>query len=217
MIITISREMGANASLVATRVGAALGWRVVDNEIVERVAVRSGLSPAEVAEKEERAPGFLDRLIGAVVRDPEGRRELVKADTFVVALGSYSPFVLSPAGIRVPIYPVKGYSVTVALTHPERAPMLCLSDENAKVAISRLGSRLRAAGTAELTGYDTSLSPPRCDAILARLEQLFPGAGDYARATPWAGLRQPGFQPPATPALARSPAPDPWSLRNATS
>jgi len=63
MIITISREMGANASLVATQVAAALGWRVVDNELVERVATRSGLSPAEVAEKEERAPGFLDRLI----------------------------------------------------------------------------------------------------------------------------------------------------------
>ena len=63
MIITISREIGANASVVATRVAAALGWRVVDNELVERVAVRSGLSPAEVAEKEERAPGFLERLI----------------------------------------------------------------------------------------------------------------------------------------------------------
>jgi len=63
MIITISREIGANASLVATRVAAALGWRVVDNELVERVATRSGLSPAEVAEKEERAPGFLERLI----------------------------------------------------------------------------------------------------------------------------------------------------------
>ncbi|HXF16311.1 MAG TPA: FAD-dependent oxidoreductase, partial [Burkholderiales bacterium] len=93
----------------------------------------------------------------------------------------------------VPIYPVKGYSVTVALTHPEKAPMMCLSDENAKIAISRLGSRLRAAGTAELTGYDTSLSASRCNAILSRIEQLFPGAGDYAKASAWAGLR------PATP------------------
>ncbi|MFL6582871.1 MAG: D-amino acid dehydrogenase [Burkholderiales bacterium] len=143
-----------------------------------------------------------DRVIGAAVRDPEGRRELVKADAFVVALGSYSPFVLSPAGIRVPVYPVKGYSVTVALTHPERAPMLCLSDENAKVAISRLGSRLRAAGTAELTGYDTSLNPPRCDAILSRLELLFPGAGDYARASRWAGLRP--MTPSNVPVIGRT-------------
>lgn len=132
-------------------------------------------------------------VAGAVVRNPDGRRELVKADAFLVALGSYSPFLLSPVGIRVPIYPVKGYSVTVALTHPEAAPTMCMSDENAKVAISRLGNRLRAAGTAELTGYDTALNDARCDAILSRIEQLFPGAGDYAGASRWAGLR------PATP------------------
>jgi len=134
-----------------------------------------------------------DTVAGAIVRDPEGRREVVKADAYVVALGSYSPFLLSPAGISVPVYPVKGYSVTVPLTHPDAAPTMCLSDENAKVAISRLGNRLRAAGTAELTGYDTSLNDARCDAILSRVEQLFPGAGDYAAALRWAGLR------PATP------------------
>ena len=134
-----------------------------------------------------------DAVEGAVVRDPGGKRELVKADAFLVALGSYSPFLLSPVGIRVPVYPVKGYSVTVPLTHPEAAPTLCLSDENAKTAISRLGNRLRAAGTAELTGYDTSLSDARCSAILSRIEQLFPGAGNYAGASRWAGLR------PSTP------------------
>ncbi len=129
----------------------------------------------------------------AIVRNPGGRRELVKADAYLVALGSYSPFLLSPLGISVPVYPVKGYSVTVPLTHPEAAPTLCLSDENAKIAISRLGNRLRSAGTAELTGYDTSLNEARCNAILSRIEQLFPGAGDYAGASRWAGLR------PATP------------------
>jgi D-amino-acid dehydrogenase len=66
---------------------------------------------------------------------------------------------------------------------------MCLSDENAKVAISRLGNRLRAAGTAELIGYDTSLNDARCKAILSRIEQLFPEAGDYAGASRWAGLR----------------------------
>ena len=134
-----------------------------------------------------------DTVAGAIVRDPEGRREVVKADAFVVALGSYSPFLLSPVGISVPVYPVKGYSVTVPLTHTDVAPTMCLSDENAKVAISRLGNRLRAAGTAELTGYDTSLNEARCDAILSRVEHWFPGAGNYAAASRWAGLR------PATP------------------
>ena len=143
-----------------------------------------------------------DAVTGAVVRDPEGRRELVKADAFLVALGSYSPFLLSPIGISVPVYPVKGYSVTVPLTHPEMAPVLCLSDENAKVAVSRLGDRLRAAGTAELTGYDTSLNDARCNAILARIEQFFPGAGDYAGASRWAGLRP--MTPSNVPLIGRS-------------
>ncbi len=134
-----------------------------------------------------------DAVIGAVVGKPDGRSELVKADAFLVALGSYSPLLLSRAGIRIPVYPVKGYSVTVPLTHSEAAPQGCLSDENAKMAITRLGNRLRAAGTAELTGYDTTLSAARCQAIVSRIEQLFPGAGDYASASRWAGLR------PATP------------------
>src|SRR5258705_12688760 len=98
-----------------------------------------------------------DPFTGAVVRDAEGRRELVKADAFLVALGSYSPFLLSPAGISIPVYPVKGYSVTVPLTHPEAAPTVCLSDENAKMAITRLRHRLRGAGTAEMTRVYTSL------------------------------------------------------------
>jgi len=143
-----------------------------------------------------------DAVMGVVARDPEGRRELVKADAFVVALGSYSPFLLSPVGINVPVYPVKGYSVTVALTHPEAAPVMCLSDENAKVAISRLGNRLRAAGTAELTGYDTALNDARCNAILSRIEQLFPGAGDYAGALTWAGLRP--MTPSNVPLIGRT-------------
>ena len=132
-------------------------------------------------------------VTGARVRDAAGKPALVNADAFLVALGSYSPFLLSPVGIRVPVYPVKGYSVTVAVGDSGAAPVMCLSDENAKTAVSRLGNRLRAAGTAELTGYDTSSNEARCQAILSRIEQLFPGAGDYAGATSWAGLR------PATP------------------
>jgi D-amino-acid dehydrogenase len=114
---------------------------------------------------------------------------VLQADAYVLAFGSWSPRLVRPLGISLPVYPVKGYSVTVPLTHPEAAPTLCLSDENAKMAITRLGNRLRAAGTAELTGYDTSLNHARCNAILSRIEQLFPGAGDYAGASRWAGLR----------------------------
>jgi len=134
-----------------------------------------------------------DAVTGAALRDPEGSGELVTADAFLVALGSYSPFLLSSAGLRVPVYPVKGYSVTIPLTHTDAAPSVCLTDENAKISMSRLGHRLRAAGTAELTGYDTSLNEARCSAILARVRELFPEAGDFDDASNWAGLR------PATP------------------
>jgi D-amino-acid dehydrogenase len=130
---------------------------------------------------------------GVAVCDAQGRRELLQADAVLVALGSYSPFLLAPLGISVPVYPVKGYSVTIPLLQPGKAPEVCLTDEGAKIAMTRLGNRLRAAGTAELSDYDTSLSEARCAAILDRVRQHFPDAGDYAAASKWAGLR------PATP------------------
>jgi len=130
---------------------------------------------------------------GAAVRDADGRRELLSADAVLVALGSYSPFLLAPLGISIPVYPVKGYSVTIPVLQPDKAPMVCLTDESAKIAMTRLGNRLRAAGTAELSDYDTSLNEARCTAILDRVQQHFPGAGDFAAASRWSGLR------PATP------------------
>jgi D-amino-acid dehydrogenase len=115
------------------------------------------------------------------------------ADAYVVALGSYSPLVTGPAGISIPVYPAKGYSITVAVTDPARAPTVSLTDDAAKLVISRLGGRLRIAGTAELSGYSTELNGARIEAIRSRAGVLFPGVGDFAAATPWAGLR------PATP------------------
>jgi D-amino-acid dehydrogenase len=134
-----------------------------------------------------------DAVTGAALRDAHGSREVVNADACVVALGSYSPFLLASVGVRVPVYPVKGYSVTAPLARADAAPTVCITDENAKIAVTRLGNRLRSAGTAELTGYDTSLNEARCRAIIERVEELFPGAGDFAEASRWAGLR------PATP------------------
>ena len=133
------------------------------------------------------------RVTGARVRHVEGPEELVRADAYLVCLGSYTPFLVEPLGVHVAVYPVKGYSVTVPIKNHEAAPRVCLTDESAKLAISRLGDRLRVAGTAELNAYDTSTSAARCNAILDRAEALFPDAADYWRAQFWAGLR------PATP------------------
>ncbi|HEX2198814.1 MAG TPA: D-amino acid dehydrogenase [Burkholderiales bacterium] len=119
----------------------------------------------------------------------------LSADAYVVALGSYSPLLLRPLGIRIPVYPLKGYSITLPLGPAEEAaaPSVSLTDEAHKIVISRLGSRLRAAGTAELAGYDTGVNTLRCAAITRRVRELFPGLGAITTLDTWAGLR------PATP------------------
>ncbi|HET9351523.1 MAG TPA: FAD-dependent oxidoreductase, partial [Burkholderiales bacterium] len=127
--------------------------------------------------------------------EAQGDRIKGEADAYVVALGSYSPLLLAPLGIRIPVYPLKGYSVTLPLGPAEldAAPTVSLSDEARKIVISRLGNRLRAAGTAELAGYDTSVNALRCAAIARRIRELFPALGAVTTVETWAGLR------PATP------------------
>jgi D-amino-acid dehydrogenase len=122
-------------------------------------------------------------------------KESVAADAYVVALGSYSPLLLRPLGVRIPVYPLKGYSITLPLGPADAAaaPTVSLTDEAHKIVISRLGNRLRAAGTAELTGYDTSINAVRCAAIARRIRDLFPGLGGITTVENWSGLR------PATP------------------
>jgi D-amino-acid dehydrogenase len=118
-----------------------------------------------------------------------------KADAYVVSLASYSPLLLKPLDIRIPVYPLKGYSITLPLGPAElaAAPTVSLTDEAYKIVISRLGSRLRAAGTAELAGYDTSVNTGRCAAIARRVRSLFPALGAVTTVENWTGLR------PATP------------------
>lgn len=137
------------------------------------------------------------RIDHVEVTTAEGRFERVHGDAFVLAMGSFSPLLAQPLGIRLPIYPAKGYSVTMPVKDASRAHQVSLTDDEFKLVFSRYtgpqGDRLRIAGTAELNGYDRHLNQVRCDAIVRRVEQLFPGAGDAAQAQFWTGLR------PATP------------------
>jgi D-amino-acid dehydrogenase len=119
--------------------------------------------------------------------------EMLTADAYVVCLGSYSPLLTRPVGIDLNIYPAKGYSATVPVKDASQAYSVSLTDDEYKLVFSRLGERLRIAGTAELNGYSTDLNEARCRALLRRTETLFPGAGDAERAEFWTGLR------PATP------------------
>lgn len=135
--------------------------------------------------------------------DAEGRFQQIQGDAFVLAMGSLSPIYAAPLGIRLPIYPAKGYSVTMPVKDASKAHQVSLTDDEFKLVFSRyttvdgdgLPGRdvLRIAGTAELNGYDRDLNRVRCEAIVRRVEHLFPGAGDSAQAQFWTGLR------PATP------------------
>ncbi len=138
-----------------------------------------------------------DRLDG--VDTSEGK---LTADAYVVSLGSYSPLLLKPAGVDLPIFPVKGYSLTVPITDPDGAPESTMMDEAHKVAVTRLGDRIRAAGTAELTGYDLSLRGSRCDTIKHVVGDLFPRGGDLSKAEYWTGLRP--MTPDGTPIIGRT-------------
>lgn len=134
-----------------------------------------------------------DTVSGVEVATVPGRPYRIKADAYVVAMGSYSAELVRPLGVKLNIYPAKGYSVTMPVKDPARAYDVSLTDDEYKLVFSRLGERLRIAGTAELNGYETSLNPARCQAIVRRVEQLFPGAGHLDQAEFWTGLR------PATP------------------
>ena len=138
----------------------------------------------------EGARGAIERV---VIDDEEGIEESLRADAYVVALGSYSPLLLKEVGVSVPVYPVKGYSITVPLEPGDEAPQVSLTDHARKLVVSRLGDRLRVAGTAEMNGYNTEINEVRCAALVKRCFEWFPKAGRPERVQYWTGLR------PATP------------------
>lgn len=129
-----------------------------------------------------------DRITDARIN---GRVE--RADRYVLALGSYTPRLLAPLGIRLPVYPLKGYSLTVPITDTTMAPSSTVLDESYKVAVTRFDRRIRVGGTAEVCGFDLS-QPTRRRATLEKvLADLYPQGGDLSQGEFWAGLR------PATP------------------
>jgi D-amino-acid dehydrogenase len=123
----------------------------------------------------------------------------VTADAYVVAMGSYSPALLRPLGVHVPVYPVKGYSLTLPITEEAGAPVSTVMDETYKVAITRLGDRIRVGGTAELAGFSRRLRKPRRETLAHSVGDLFPRGGDLAQASFWTGLRP--MTPDGTPVV----------------
>jgi D-amino-acid dehydrogenase len=145
-----------------------------------------------------RLVGAGDRIAGVVV---DGRLET--ADTYLVAAGVWSTELVAPLGIRLPVHPVKGYSATLTIDDPEAAPRSTIMDEAHKVALTRLGNRIRAAGTAELAGFDTTIRPERREMIRHVVEDLFPRASRGAEISYWTGLRP--MTPDGTPIIGATP------------
>ncbi|KAF1046235.1 MAG: D-amino acid dehydrogenase 1 [Herbaspirillum frisingense] len=133
--------------------------------------------------------GASARVTGVEIINPDGRHEVLTADTFVVAMGSFSQQLVKPLGIDLLLYPGKGYSATYKVTNPDAAPTVSLTDDGYKLVVSRLGDRLRVAGTCELNGYGRELNTTRCEAITRRTRELFPDGCDYENPTYWTGLR----------------------------
>jgi len=124
-------------------------------------------------------------------------------DSVLVALGSWSPLLLKPLGLRLPIYPVKGYSITVDIKDEARAPVSTVLDETFKVAITRLGNRIRVGGMAELSGYQLRYPQPRKHTLEQALHLLFAGSSDSSSAELWSGLRP--VTPDSVPIIGATP------------
>jgi len=139
-----------------------------------------------------------DRLAGVWI---DGKLET--ADRYVLALGSYSPQMLKPLGIRAPVYPLKGYSLTVPISDPAMAPQSTVLDETYKVAITRFDQRIRVGGMAEIAGHDLSLNPRRRETLEMVVGDLYPQGGDPSDAVFWTGLRP--ATPDGTPIIGATP------------
>lgn len=141
--------------------------------------------------------------VGKKIRAVQTDHGELKADAFVLALGSYSPLLLRELGMRIPVYPVKGYSITVPIADTSGAPESTVMDETYKVAITRLGDRIRVGGTAEIAGYDLTLRSARRATLEHSVTDLFPRGGDVAKAEFWTGLRP--MTPDGTPVVGPTP------------
>ena len=139
----------------------------------------------------------------SAVRTNRGR---MTADRYVLALGPHSPLLVRHLGIKLPIYPLKGYSLTLDIQDESRAPVSTVMDETYKVAITRLGDRIRVGGLAEIAGYDLSLNPRRRATLAKSVSEMFVGGGDPDKALFWTGLRP--MTPDGTPIVGATPIPN---------
>ena len=149
-----------------------------------------------------------DRITGVHTGNKNGEIIVVTGDAYVMALGSYSPLLARQLGVDIPVYPVKGYSVTVPILDPTQAPSIAGVDEGNLTAFARLGDRLRFTATADFAGYDTDFEPADFAGMLKVARELFPNGGAYDKPDYWSCLRP--MTPDGPPIMGKSPLRNLW-------
>ncbi|MFT4055148.1 MAG: D-amino acid dehydrogenase [Novosphingobium sp.] len=201
--------IAAEPGLAASTAPIVGGLRLPNDETGDCFKFTNALAAMAAAKGVEFRNGInIQRLVeegGRIVR-VETDRGSVSADMFLVAMGSFSPQLVAPLDIRLPVYPVKGYSLTVPIIDEARAPVSTLLDESYKVAITRLGDRIRVGGMAEISGFSRDLPPERRATLEHSAGSLFPGSGDMEAASFWCGLRP--MTPDSTPVIGPTRIPN---------
>lgn len=194
--------IGFEPGLAASRETIAGGLRLPNDETGDCLKFTQGLAAvAQGLGVSFRLGETLKRLhaSGGRISAAETDAGALQSDAYVLALGSYSPQLVRSLGLRLPVYPVKGYSITAPITHAPMAPVSTLLDESYKVAITRLGDRIRVGGMAELSGFSAALPERRRRTLEYSVGGLFPEAADLTRASYWSGLRP--MTPDGTPII----------------
>jgi D-amino-acid dehydrogenase len=194
--------IAAEPGLAASRAAIAGGLRLPNDETGDCFKFTNALAARAAAQGVEfRYDTKVTRVFeeGGKIVGVETDKGPVAADAYLVAMGSFSPQILAPLGVRLPVYPVKGYSLTVPIVQPRLAPVSTLLDESYKVAITRLGERIRIGGMAEISGFSRDLPPARRATLEHSARSLFPGSGDFSAAHFWCGLRP--MTPDSTPVI----------------
>jgi len=143
------------------------------------------------------------RLMGV-----ETNRGVFEADAYVLALGTNAPELLRPLAIRAAVYPLKGYSLSLPVTHEAATPRISVTDFKRKVVYARLGDELRVAGMADISGRRAVIDGERVDQLVAEVKSTFPAASDFSKLSPWCGMRP--ATPRGTPVLGATPYANLW-------
>ena len=201
-LLDANRLESAEPALARSKGKLAGGLRLPNDETGD--CRRFTLALAELARAQGVEFRFGQAVSGVETRNGEvtGVRvgdEMLRADRFVVALGSYSRALMRPLGLDLPVYPLKGYSLTIPLVDESAAPVSTVLDETYKIAVTRFENRIRVGGMAEVAGYDLSLSESRRRTLEFVVSDLYPGSGDLPRAEFWTGLRP--MTPDGTPII----------------